>query len=86
MPTEALDPMTIAELLKLPASLNFKQACRALGISENRGRRMIADGKFPVPVKRYGGDYAFALADILRELSLDPALAAALAPAEAGAV
>jgi Helix-turn-helix domain len=67
-----LEPMTMAELRKMPTAVDLQTAARALRITANRAYTLAREGKFPVPVKRYGREWRVSRASIFRELDLDP--------------
>lgn len=69
--------MAIEELLDLPVSFGVPVAARALGIGRSKAYDMIAQGKFPCPVKQYGREYRVTRPDLFRALGLDPLLVAA---------
>ena len=70
-------PMTRAELLALPVSVDLVTAARAFNLGRTKGHELARAGKFPVPVRRLGNSYRVARADLLRALSEadDPAAA-----------
>jgi hypothetical protein len=67
-----LEPMTMDELLALPVAVDLRTAGRALGITANRCYELVAQDKFPVPVRRDGRKWVVARASIFRALDLDP--------------
>lgn len=64
--------MKMEELVDLPVTISLQDAARALGIGINEAYRQAAAGEFPCPVKKRGGAYRIARADLFRELGLDP--------------
>jgi predicted DNA-binding transcriptional regulator AlpA len=86
MPRKPPESMTMAELLTLPVTLELPEVCRALRISRSYAYKLIAEGRFPIPAKRYNGAALhFARADLFRELGLDPAMVAAPGASESRA-
>lgn len=67
------EPPTLAQLLALPATLDYATVCRALRISESQGYKLQADGTFPIePLPHSKRVRLYSLADVIRYLRLDP--------------
>ena len=69
MPT----PLTVTEVLALPASTDVVTAGRAFGMSREAAYDAAAAGTFPVPVLRVGRRWVVPRAGILKALGIDPA-------------
>jgi len=61
-------PMSRAELLALPVSVDLVTAARAFGFGRTKGHELARAGEFPVPVMRLGATYRVTRADLLRAL------------------
>jgi NAD(P)-dependent dehydrogenase (short-subunit alcohol dehydrogenase family) len=70
------DSLTRSELLDLPPAIDLVTAGRAFGIGRTTAHELARRGEFPVRVLRVGNSYRVATADVLRELGVDPVLAA----------
>ncbi len=69
MRSKTAPPLTRAELLALPASVDlWPTAGRALGLARTATYDLHRRGKFPVRVLRLGTRYKVATADLLRAL------------------
>ena len=66
MPTTATVP-TVDERPLLTARETF----RPLAMSDTTGYALIADGKFPLPVRKLGGRWVVNTRDLRQYLSLD---------------
>lgn len=76
-------PPTLDELRAMPVTLNFPQACAALGFSVAHGYKLLAEGAFPIDTQRHvrsgkgrSGKRSYALADVIRYHGFDPAMVA----------
>jgi hypothetical protein len=66
-------PLTVAEVLALPASTDIVTAGRALGISREASYDRAQDGTFPCSVLRVGHRWVVPTAGLRRVLGLDEA-------------
>jgi hypothetical protein len=65
------NPMTVDEIRKLPASVPFPLACRALNIGRTLGYQLAKTGEFPVKVFPVGKDkYKVPRSAILQKLGI----------------
>lgn len=69
-------PMSRAELLELPASVDLPTAGRAFGLGRTRVYELVRKGEFPVRVVRLGNKYRVPTAELLTALGIDPAAVA----------
>jgi excisionase family DNA binding protein len=68
-----MGPMTRAELLALPATVDLVTAARALGIGRTSIYQLARTGELPVPVLRLGTRYRVVTSALLAILNIDPA-------------
>lgn len=71
----ATGPLSIPEVLALPAAVDLVTAARALNIGRNRAYELVATGQFPVPVLVAGAatqrrKFRVAKVDLCKELKL----------------
>ncbi|WP_322769429.1 helix-turn-helix domain-containing protein [Frankia sp. Cr1] len=66
-----MEPLSIAEVLALPATVSLMTAARALGCGRNLAYELASAGTFPCPVHRVGRVYRVRTADILRALNIN---------------
>lgn len=71
------NPMSMEEVLALPASCSMPQASRALGFSASKGRQLAAAGDFPCRVVRVGSDWKVPRTGIFSVLGIEIATGAA---------
>ncbi|MFE5480525.1 hypothetical protein ACFQ9R_32830 [Nocardia sp. NPDC056541] len=64
--------MTIEEIRALPAAIGIETAGRALGLSRQHAYTLRMGDEFPVQVRKIGGRYKVATADVLRYLGIEP--------------
>jgi hypothetical protein len=64
-----ITPMTIAEVLELPAAVDIATAGRAFGLSRGKSFELARAGKFPCPVLTLGNQYRVTKAGILKALA-----------------
>lgn len=69
-------PMSRAELLELPASVDLTTAGRAFGLGRTRTYELVKSGEFPVRVVKLGNKYRVPTAELLTALGIDPTAAA----------
>jgi hypothetical protein len=69
-------PMTTAELLSLPVSIDIVTAGRAFGLGRTKAHELARSGQFPCTVLRVGDRYRVPRSSLLRALGLDPTEAA----------
>lgn len=66
------EPMTMAELRTLPATVDLVTAGRALGLGRTAAYALARNGEFPCRLLHMGRIYRVPTADLLRALGLDP--------------
>ncbi len=66
-------PLTVTEVLALPASVDLVTAGRAFGVARDTAYRLAAEDAFPAPVIRVGRRWVVPRAGILKALGIDPA-------------
>lgn len=66
-------PMSMTELLELPASVDLPTAGRAFGLGRTRTYELMRAGEFPVRVVRLGNKYRVPTAELRKALGVDPA-------------
>jgi hypothetical protein len=66
-----ITPMTIAEVLELPAAVDIATAGRVFGLGRGKSFELARAGKFPCPVLTLGNQYRVTNADILKALGLN---------------
>lgn len=69
-PTDASGPLTVADVLALPPTVDVVTAGRAFGLGRTAAYRLAREGQFPCKVVRAGG-YRVVTADLRRVLALD---------------
>lgn len=69
--TAKSEPMSIEEVLALPASVGMQAACRALGISSSKGYELVRLGKFPCRVLPVGDINKVPRTEIFRVLGIE---------------
>lgn len=65
-------PMTRADLLALPVSVDLVTAGHAIGIGRTKSHQLARRGEFPVRVLRLGGVYRVPTAELLDLLGVEP--------------
>ncbi|GAB2327889.1 DNA-binding protein [Streptomyces variabilis] len=78
--TDAVQALTVRELLELPAVVDVETASRALGISRSHGYNLARVDQFPCRVIRAGRSFRVPTTDLRRVLGVTdqaPATAAA---------
>ena len=70
-------PLTIGEVLRLPATVDLTTAGRALGFGRTKAYAMLREDRFPCRLVRIGETYRVPTADILALLGIDVASVAA---------
>ncbi|CAL9301046.1 MULTISPECIES: DNA-binding protein [Streptomyces] len=76
-------PMTLAEVVALPAMPSAREAFAALNIGETLGYQLISDDEFPIEVLRFGRSFRVRKADLLTYLGLAEFVAAEVQSAAA---
>lgn len=71
------EPMSEAEAVALPVSVDLETAGRAWGFGRTKSHELARAGEFPCPVKRFGKSYRVLRRDLLAALGIDPAMVAA---------
>lgn len=69
----AAKPLTVAEVLALPAVVDIVVAGRAFGLGRTTAYTLARRGEFPCRVVRVGSAYRVPTADLRRELGLEAA-------------
>ncbi|MEV2203696.1 hypothetical protein AB0E11_27570 [Streptomyces fradiae] len=69
-------PLTLAQVVALPAMPSARQAFAALNIGETLGYELISSGEFPVEVVRFGRSFRVRKAELLAYLGLAQMVAA----------
>lgn len=64
-------PLTVDELLALPAAVDLPTAARALNLGRTNAYSMAKCGEFPVPLLRIGAQYRARRADLLKLLGIE---------------
>jgi hypothetical protein len=59
--------------IRSAAAVSLTTACASLGVSQATGSRMIAAGKFPVPIIRMGSRVVVPTEPLLKLLHIDAA-------------
>ncbi|CAL9514647.1 hypothetical protein SUDANB126_03718 [Streptomyces sp. enrichment culture] len=67
----ARNPMTVEEILALPAAPDLIDAGRAFNLGRTKAYEMARRGEFPVPVLRLGNAYRVRRSDILAALGIE---------------
>jgi Helix-turn-helix domain len=65
-------PMTPAELLSLPVSVDLVTAARAFGLGRTKAHELARTGQFPCKVLIVGERYRVPRSALLRALGIDP--------------
>lgn len=65
-------PLTKAELLGLPATVDLVTGARAFGIGRTTAYDLARNGQFPCAMVRAGNAYRVITADLLRVLHIAP--------------
>ena len=65
-------PMSEAEALALPVSVDLETAGRAFGFGRTKSHELARADEFPCPVKRFGNRYRVLRADLLTALGYSP--------------
>jgi hypothetical protein len=68
-------PLSVQEILALPAAVDVVSAGRAFGIGRTKSHELARAGEFPVPVIKIGSTYRVRRADLLELLGIEPAKA-----------
>lgn len=63
-------PLTVDEVLALPASVDIETTARCLNIGRDKAHRLIRQGEFPIRVLPLGGKHRCRLIDICEWLGL----------------
>lgn len=63
------DGPTLDEVRSWPATVNVRDACRALGISGSWGYQLVAEGQFPCKVLQVGTRTRVVTASLVEVLS-----------------
>lgn len=66
----ATGPLTVEEVLALPASVGIEATARALNIGRDKAHRLIRDGEFPIDTLPLGRTYRCRLVDICEFLGI----------------
>lgn len=64
-------PLTIGEVLRLPATVDVTTAGRALGFGRSKAYALARSGAFPCRIIRAGGTYRVPTSVILEALGID---------------
>lgn len=67
----AVTPLTVAEVMALPAVVDIVVAGRAFGLGRTTAYMLARRGEFPCRVVRVGSAYRVPTAELRRELGLD---------------
>lgn len=67
----AAKPLTVAEVMALPAVVDIVVAGRAFGLGRTTAYMLARRGEFPCRVVRVGSAYRVPTADLRRELGLE---------------
>lgn len=67
----SVEPMKLEELLALPVSTDLVTAGRAFGMGRTKAHELQRRGEFPCRVRKLGGRYRVARADLLRALGIE---------------
>lgn len=65
-------PMSRAELLALPGSVDLPTAGRAFGLGRTRTYELMRAGEFPVRIVKLGNKYCVPTEELLKVLGIDP--------------
>jgi hypothetical protein len=63
-----MSDLTVADLRKLPPTIDLMTAARALGIGRTKAYQLARRGEFPCRIIRIGDLYRVATADLIRLL------------------
>jgi predicted DNA-binding transcriptional regulator AlpA len=63
-----MNHLTVADLRKLPPTVDLMTAARALGIGRTKAYELARHGEFPCRIIRIGDLYRVATADLIRLL------------------
>lgn len=69
----AAKPLTVAEVMALPAVVDIVIAGRAFGLGRTTAYALARKGEFPCRVVRVGSAYRVPTAELRRELGLEAA-------------
>ncbi|WP_242642468.1 helix-turn-helix domain-containing protein [Lentzea alba] len=69
----AAKPLTVAEVMALPAVVDIVVAGRAFGLGRTTSYALARKGEFPCRVVRVGSAYRVPTAELRRELGLEAA-------------
>ncbi|HET9566465.1 MAG TPA: hypothetical protein VFP27_18630 [Mycobacterium sp.] len=78
----AVPGLTPAQILALPAMVDLRTACRALGIGRDAGYRLAATGQLMpgLPVRRIGRYFRVTRADLVTALGISDPIGVSAAP------
>ena len=68
---ERTGPLTINEVMRLPATVDLPTAARALGFGRSKAYALVRSGGFPCRVLHAGETYRVPTAEILALLGID---------------
>lgn len=71
-----LGPLTVPEVLALPAIVEFVDSARALNLQRTQAYALAQRSQYPVPLLRRGRSWVVRRRDLLRELGIEEDAAA----------
>ena len=63
-------PLTVEQILSLPASVDIETTARALNIGRDKAHRLVRSGQFPITVLELGRKHRCRLIDICEFLGI----------------
>jgi predicted DNA-binding transcriptional regulator AlpA len=66
-----MEPMSIEEVRRLPATIDVPTAGRVFGFGRAKAYRLAHDGNFPCKITKIGRNYRVSVADLRRALNID---------------
>lgn len=66
-----MEPMSIEDVQRLPATVDVPTAGRAFGFGRAKAYRLAREGSFPCKVTKVGRSYRVSVADLRRALYID---------------
>jgi hypothetical protein len=67
-----MEPLTIAQVCALPATVNLMTAARALGLGRTKAYELVRGNEFPCRVHKIGDTYMVPTADLLAYMGVTP--------------
>lgn len=71
MASTTIQPLSIEELVALPAVVGIEAAARAWGMGKSKASELARADQFPCKVLRFGAKYKVRKVDLMRSLGLN---------------